>query len=502
MEYEQLAKSYEYGLSKIYEMVINNNPSYAYLLEGNSLVDQKLVMAHVFGHVDFFKNNFCFRSTDLDTGGRTIDPGAQRPKDYDPNRRWIDKMANHGARMRRHIERHGINKVEDFIDQCLSLENLIDPMAPFRRPPHASDPDEEETVAIEVPRLRSKDYMESLHQPRGVPRGADARRSRQRSEKREEVPRAPRARRPQVPARHAPLERWERDVLEIIREEAYYFVPQMQTKIMNEGWASYWHSKLMTEKILDASEIIDYADNNAGVLATSQGRLNPYKLGVELFRYIEERWNKGQFGKEWEECDDLDAKKHWDLRLGLGQAEDLRGARALQRRHLHRRVSHARVLPRPQALQLRVVEPQRALRDRVARVQAGQREAPLPAHELGQPVHLRRGRELREPRRAPPQARAPGGRPARRLRQGDACASLVRVWKRPVSVSTIVEGKPAMIRFDGREHTSRVQKCRAPVDYARDRSGAWIGVRSRCDAGALVRGPLGAAADRAARRGP
>jgi stage V sporulation protein R len=61
MEYEQLSKSYEYGLSKIYEMVINNNPSYAYLLEGNSLTDQKLVMAHVYGHVDFFKNNFCFK---------------------------------------------------------------------------------------------------------------------------------------------------------------------------------------------------------------------------------------------------------------------------------------------------------------------------------------------------------------------------------------------------------------------------------------------------------
>ena len=74
MEYERLAKSYEYGLSKIYEMVINNNPSYAYLLEGNSLTDQKLVMAHVYAHVDFFKNNFCFRSTDLDTGGRTTNP--------------------------------------------------------------------------------------------------------------------------------------------------------------------------------------------------------------------------------------------------------------------------------------------------------------------------------------------------------------------------------------------------------------------------------------------
>src|SRR5438477_8636869 len=74
MEYERLAKSYEYGLSKIYEMVINNNPSYAYLLEGNSLTDQKLVMAHVYGHVDFFKNNFSFRATDLDAGETVTDP--------------------------------------------------------------------------------------------------------------------------------------------------------------------------------------------------------------------------------------------------------------------------------------------------------------------------------------------------------------------------------------------------------------------------------------------
>ncbi|HEX6273507.1 MAG TPA: SpoVR family protein, partial [Polyangiaceae bacterium] len=101
MEFERLSKSYEYGLSKIYEMVINNNPSYAYLLEGNSLTDQKLVMCHVLGHVDFFKNNFSFRSTDLDAGEPITDPVRRRGKDYDPNRRWIYKMANHGAAMRR-----------------------------------------------------------------------------------------------------------------------------------------------------------------------------------------------------------------------------------------------------------------------------------------------------------------------------------------------------------------------------------------------------------------
>src|SRR5262245_36970179 len=131
MEYEQLSKSYEYGASKIYEMVINNNPSFAYLLEGNSLVDQKMVMCHVCGHTDFFKNNFVFRATDLDSRGQVVQP-ARAAGPYDPNRKWIDKMANHGARISRHISRHGIEKVEQFIDHCLSLENLIDPYDPFK----------------------------------------------------------------------------------------------------------------------------------------------------------------------------------------------------------------------------------------------------------------------------------------------------------------------------------------------------------------------------------
>ena len=115
-------------------------------------------------------------------------------------------------------------------------------------------------------------------------------------------------------ASYAPeMEDWERDIFLAVREESFYFYPVYATQIMNEGWASYWHSKMMTEKVLNASEIIDYADNNAGVMATSPGRFNPYKVGVELYRYIEDRWNKGRFGREWEECTDLDAKKNWNL---------------------------------------------------------------------------------------------------------------------------------------------------------------------------------------------
>src|SRR4026207_1107697 len=105
MEYEQLHKSYSYGLSKIYELVINNDPCYAYLMGSNETVDQKLVMAHVYGHCDFFKNNYWFSKT---------------------SRKMMDEMANHGNRVRRYMDEVGVEEVEEFIDACLSLEDQID----------------------------------------------------------------------------------------------------------------------------------------------------------------------------------------------------------------------------------------------------------------------------------------------------------------------------------------------------------------------------------------
>lgn len=312
MEYEQLSKSAEYGLSRIYEMVINNTPSVAYLLEGNSQVDQKLVMAHVFGHVDFFKNNFAFAVTDQGVDPRT----------GEPLRKWIDTMGNHGAIARRWANRVGIDKVEEFIDQCLSLENLIDPQKPLSPPPpvrrQQSDEDDD-TPEAESPRLRvDRDYMKSFINPESFLE-AQKKKAQDEKEKAKGFPERPDRDVLGFLNEHAPLERWERDVLQIVRREAYYFLPQMQTKIMNEGWATYWHSRIMTEKACDSSDIIDYADRCAGVLATSGGRLNPYKLGVELYRHVEDRWNKGQFGREWDQCDDLAERRNWDRRTGLGR---------------------------------------------------------------------------------------------------------------------------------------------------------------------------------------
>lgn len=306
MEYEQLAKGYQYGLQKIYELVINTDPCYAYLMKSNSLTDQKLVMAHVYGHCDFFKNNCWF--------GRT-------------NRKMMDQMGNHAQRVKKHMERHGVEAVEQFIDACLSLEDLIDPHSmfirrtPAPRPPAPIEQQEDEDELERRPgRFHAKGYMESYINPPGVLKAeADDKKKQQESKAPQNFPEEPQRDVLLFLLEHAPLKAWQLDVLSIIRDEAYYFAPQGQTKIMNEGWASYWHSTMMTRYLVTAEEVVEYADHHSGTMATSPGRLNPYKLGIELFRHIEERWNKGQFGKEYQECDDWFVRERWDTGAGLGR---------------------------------------------------------------------------------------------------------------------------------------------------------------------------------------
>jgi stage V sporulation protein R len=252
MEYERLRKSQRYGLSKIYEMVINNDPCYAYLLADNTMTDHKTVIAHVYGHCDFFKNNVCFAQT---------------------NRRMVDQMANHATRVRRHIDRYGFDVVEQFLDTCLSLEDLIDPHSKFmrRRPARGEAPAERVDDAVRYP---AKRYMDRYINP-------PERLAAQRKAAEEERERG-RHRFPEAPERdvllflleHAPLEDWQADILSIVREEAYYYAPQGQTKIMNEGWATYWHSTLMTRYILRDDELVTYCDHHAGTLASSPGQMN------------------------------------------------------------------------------------------------------------------------------------------------------------------------------------------------------------------------------------
>jgi stage V sporulation protein R len=450
MEYERLSKSSEYGLSKIYELVVNNNPGVAYLLEGNSLTDQKLVMAHVYGHVDFFKNNFAFKATNLGTAGSVVDVGARDPGN-EANRKWVDRLANNGSIVRRIIDRRGIGVVESLIDHCLSLENLIDPWSPFVVRRRERDVDEDETPLAPA-RLRSKTYMESFINPQNRLDEEQERLEKQRTEQKEKYPSEPARDVLLFLIEEAPLEKWERAILTIIRDEAYYFLPQMQTKIMNEGWASYWHSRMMTERICDATEILDYADNNAAVMATSRQQLNPYKLGVELYRNIEERWDRGQFGREWEDCDELDAKRTWDRQLGLGRQK------IFEVRALYNDVTFIDEFLTPEfAASQQLFNFDWSSRN--DRYEIATREFQKVKEKLlfqltnaGNPiiaiedanfenrgelllVHDHRGVDLR----------ADYGR--------EALIALNRLWKRPVCLRTVEQEKPILMRYDGTDHT-------------------------------------------------
>jgi stage V sporulation protein R len=243
MSYEELKKGYDYGLSKIYEMVINNDPCYAYLMRCNHTVDQKLVMAHVYGHNDFFKHNAYFAHT---------------------SRKMMDEMANHGARIRRYVEKYGEDEVEQFLDRCMSIDDLIDVHSTaIRRRAEVSrydfKPAEGDDEALRLTRFKSKGYMDDYINPPAALKAEEEERRKAQEAATRNFPEHPEKDVLLFLVEHAPLKPWQRDVLEIVRDEAYYFAPQAQTKIMNEGWACVDSLTLVnTDRgLLRMGEIVD-----------------------------------------------------------------------------------------------------------------------------------------------------------------------------------------------------------------------------------------------------
>jgi len=430
MEYERLSKSYEYGLHKIYEMVINNDPCYAYLLECNHLVDQKLVMAHVYGHCDFFKNNIWFSKT---------------------NRKMMDTMANHATKVRKYIDRHGLDPVEAFLDRCLSIEDLIDRHSPFIQ--RKAKPEEPEDSNRVVKKISSSEYMDEYINPPEFLAQQKLKIEEDRR-KRKQFPEEPQRDVLLFLLENAPLENWQRDILGIIREEAYYFAPQAQTKIMNEGWATYWHAKIMTERALTDAEVVDFADHHSGTVAMHPGQINPYKLGFELWKDIEDRWNKGKFGKEFEQCDDWMTRRAWDHQAGLGREK------IFETRRVHNDITfidaffteefchdHKFFNYRYNAEKGGYEIADRNWKNIKQNLLAG-------LTNFGQPVIMvsngnfeNRGELLLEHKHDGVDLRVDYAR--------DTLENLYKIWSRPVHIRTMVEDREKLLGFDGESHLER-----------------------------------------------
>jgi stage V sporulation protein R len=252
--YQELRTMYQYGLNKIYELVINTDPCYAFLLESNSVLQNKLVVAHVIAHADFFKNNIYFQQTSRD---------------------MLEGAAVNAERIQRYEFRHGRLEVERFMDAALAIQEHVDPDQMIRSRREA------------VTRRQERERLS-----RQVTTEAEALRPRPRPEQAKPIPPEPEKDILLFLMEYAEgLDDWQRDILGIVRAETLYFLPQMRTKIMNEGWASLWHARIMRQMDLSVDESIEFARLHANVLATSERQINPYLVGLKIFEDIERRWD-------------------------------------------------------------------------------------------------------------------------------------------------------------------------------------------------------------------
>ncbi|ETT53412.1 SpoVR family protein, partial [Paenibacillus sp. FSL R7-269] len=269
--FHKMKSQYDFGLSKIYELVINSNPCYAFLLDGNSLVQNKLIVAHVLAHCDFFKNNMRFSMS---------------------NRDMVESMSATADRINDYSVTYGTDTVESFIDSVLAIQEHIDPS--LIQPRKLG-----KTHLLEA---KMKERKDSPPGGSGPPNAYSELWDLEKSDAAVQEPEtAGRRAFPPEPEKDivwfiqqysTALEDWQRDIMTMLRDEMLYFWPQMETKIMNEGWASYWHQRIMRELDLTAEETVEYAKLNSSVVQPSRQSLNPYYLGLKIFEDIERRWDR------------------------------------------------------------------------------------------------------------------------------------------------------------------------------------------------------------------
>lgn len=307
MEYEELQRGYEYGNHKIYELVINCSPCVIYCLNSNTLLDHLTVVAHATGHNHFFKNNVFFSATDTN---------------------MINKMANNSTRIRKYMTRWGKEKVTEFIDNVLRLSTLVDGAKAWDSRQYKEEKINDTRNYYYPNKLKVEEghlYMDPFVNTKGyIDKEKEKVKIKEKADELELF---------KNPTRdilgflkdNAPLKPWQADIISMLYEEALYFYPQRQTKMLNEGCASIADHVIMSRQGYvglgqesDDCGIVEYSQHKMGVLGGKYST-NPYKLGFNLLLDIEERWNKGRFGIEYEECNDIKKKENWDQNLMLGK---------------------------------------------------------------------------------------------------------------------------------------------------------------------------------------
>jgi len=307
MEYEELQRGYEFGMHRIYEMVINSKPCVIYCLNSNTLGDNLTVVAHATGHNDFFKNNIHFSATNTD---------------------MLNIMANHGSRIRKYMSRWGNEKVTTFIDHVMRIETLVDGANAWNQKVIKDKNFKDKRKYRNPKRLhveKERLYMDSFINTKEFKDKESSKINKKYTADELDIFIKPTRDIFGFLKENAPLKPWQQDIMSMLYEEALYFFPQRHTKVMNEGFASTVDHVIMAEQgniglgqeSHDAG-IFDYAVHKMGVLGGKYST-NPYKLGYNLFADIRERYDKGRFGTEWEQCTDMHKRENWNTNTNLGK---------------------------------------------------------------------------------------------------------------------------------------------------------------------------------------
>lgn len=254
--YERKKTFYRYNLTGLpYEMVINSNPCLAYLMKDNSLLLQILTMAHVYGHNDFFKNNRLFKiGTRAEYTLEMFKSHARRISDYikDPSIGYarVERVLNAAHALRFQIHRIVGEKHLTSEQQKHRLLDQYDNKDSSRHPLLDKKTEKPLPDLNRIPLEPEEDLLLFI-------------------------------------TRYGSLSEWEKDIVNIVREESRYFLPQIETKIMNEGWASYWHYKILNNLKLPQELHLEFLKRHNQVVCPYEGSLNPYHLGFKILEKLE-----------------------------------------------------------------------------------------------------------------------------------------------------------------------------------------------------------------------
>lgn len=274
------------GNSKIFEVMFPGDPCRAFLMDGNSLAENALVTAHVLGHADFSKNNALFARFHAMAGGNIVEHAAA-----------------HANRIQQAIDRAGLERVELVLDAALALESHVDVTGDLHRAPYPE-------FVVEKQKAIPTGFQRRFA---SLPGSAPARANPPLGPVRAALPPHPEYDLLWFIASYAPeLEQWERDIFLMVRAESLYFYPVFACQIMNEGWASYWHARLLREadflpQPLYLSALKAHSDVVRPFAAEKQAALavNPYHLGFVLWERIVEKHGMARAREVMREEDDF-----------------------------------------------------------------------------------------------------------------------------------------------------------------------------------------------------